>query len=186
MGSQLMAAADLDQAVVDALAVLRAKFARDGLPRFHDPMMAVVHAALRLSDDICETLLAYWLDRDSRLLRVEEIAKGARDQAMFSRDYLARRALASGADSCILIHNHPSRELGPSEQDIAAAERVDRQLAAIGILCNGHFVVTAFGFADIRTGAETLFKNLAPSPDDSPAADRPRCPHCNGCLEETA
>lgn len=178
-------AADLDQAIVDAMSALNAKMARDGLARFHDPMMAVVHAALRLSDDICETLLAYWLDRDLCLLAVEPIAMGARDQALFSRDYLARRALLSGADSCVLVHNHPTGALEASEQDIAAADRIDRQLAAIGILVAGHYVVTGLGFADIRTGTATLFADLA-QPNASPPPERPRCPHCNGPLEVSA
>jgi DNA repair protein RadC len=177
---------DHNQLMADALAALEKKMSRDGLPTFHDPMMSVVHAALRLSDDISETLLAYWLDRDLRLLGVEEIAKGARDQALFSRDYLARRALASGADSCVLIHNHPSGEAGPSGADIEAADRVDRQLAAIGILVNGHFTVTGLGFGNIRTGAVTLFRDLLTSADDQPKAEGPRCPHCQGPLEATA
>jgi DNA repair protein RadC len=173
---------DHDQLIADALAALDRKMSRDGLPRFHDCKMAVVHAALRLSDQCVESVLAYWMDRDLRLLGVEEICRGARDFTFFSRDYLARRALASGADSCVLIHNHPSGDPQPSEVDIEAAERVDRQLAAIGVLVNGHFTVTAEGFADIRTGTVTLFKDLVkPGEQDKPAG--PTCPHCNGPLE---
>lgn len=175
-----------DKLIADALAALASKMARDGLPRFHDPLMPIVHAALRLSDAITETLLAYWLDSDLRLLGVEEIAKGARDQALFSRDFLARRALASGADSCVLIHNHPTGETGRSDADVEAAGRIDRQLAAIGILVNAHVVVTWRGFCDIRTGAVTLFKNLLPEAGKMPKADSPRCPHCNGSLEVSA
>lgn len=173
---------DHDQLIADALAALDSKMSTDGLPRFHDCKMAVVHAALRLSGQIPESLLAYWLSADQRLLGVEEIARGARDAAFFSRDYLARRALASGADSCVLVHNHPSGEPGPSDQDVKAADRVDRQLAAIGVLVRGHFTVSALGFGDIRTGVVTLFKDMAkPEEKDKPAG--PICPHCNGPLE---
>jgi DNA repair protein RadC len=176
---------DHDQLIASALAALDSKMSRDGLPRYHDPLMAVVHAALRLSDQFCESLLAYWLDRDQRLLGTEEICRGSRDTASFSRDYLARRALASGADSCVLIHNHPSGEPGASEQDIAAADRVDLQPSAIGVLVTGHYVVSGSGFSDIRTGSVTLFKDLIkPEGEAKPAG--PVCPHCNGPLEVSA
>jgi len=176
-------AADLDKVVVDALAALDAKLVRDGLPRFHDNRMAVVHAAMRLHDQRIEHLLAYLLDKDGRLLAIETIAIGSEGSLECSRAHLARRAIVADASDAIIIHNHPSCEPGPSDADRAAAERIDRQLAAVGVLVRGHYTVTQTGFGDIRTGDTTLFADLMKS-TDQPAPAARRCPHCAGPLDQ--
>jgi DNA repair protein RadC len=170
-----------DKLIADALAALNAKMKRDGLPRFHDAKMAVVNAALRTHGMDCEVMLAYWLDRTQRLLSIEEIARGSEDTVTFSRAHVARRAVAHGANMLVMIHNHPSGDPTPSEQDIEAADRIDRQMAAIDVMVLGHFSISHRGFGDIRTGTVTYFKDITTT--EQPVADAPRCPHCYGSLE---
>lgn len=173
-----------DQLVASALAALDAKLSVDGLPTFHDSTMAVADALLRLHDRRCESMLCYWLDRNRRLLGVEEVAKGSEDAVTFSRAHVARRALAVDAYAVLMIHNHPSGDPTPSAQDIAAADRVDRQLAAIDVMVLAHFAVAHEGYGDIRTGKVIRFRDLR-EPGAQACADGPRCPHCHGPLERT-
>lgn len=174
---------DSDLAIDVALDVLEAKLRRDGAPRFHDGKMAVVHAALRLHDEDVEHLLAYWLDRDERLIAVEQIAKGGVVSADFSRVHVARRAVIAGANSALLIHNHVLGGPTPSDADIRSADLIDMQLAGVGVLVRGHFVVARDGCADIRTGTVTYFKDLVRV--EQPVQKVPRCPHCHGPLDDS-
>jgi proteasome lid subunit RPN8/RPN11 len=176
---------EADQMIAAALAAMNAKMATDGLPTFHDHNMVIVDAALRLSSEACEVVLCYMLDRSRRLLGVEEMARGSETQAVFSRTHLARRAAAVGASYCFLIHNHPSANPEPSDDDRAAAERIDMQMSAIDVMVLGYYSVTHGGFGDARTGKVTLFADLAKLKIQSPTIRR-ECPHCHGPLEEPA
>jgi DNA repair protein RadC len=174
---------DADRLIADSLAALESKMRRDGLPVFHDHRMAIVDAALRLHDAEDERLLLYLLDSQHRLLGVEVVAIGSQDTVSFSRALIARRALRGNAAAIIIVHNHPSAEPTPSQQDADAADRIDCQLAALDILVLGHFCVTADGYGDIRTRVVTMFKELIDP--ETPPPSGPRCPHCNGPLETT-
>jgi len=171
--------------VAEAFAALDAKLCRDGLPTYSNASMVQAHAFLRLHEERVETLLAYWLDKDRRLLAVEEIGRGAENDLLFSREHLARRAVAICAENAVLVHNHPSGDPKPSDQDQQAAERVDRQLAAIGVIVLGHYVVARNGIGDVRKGTVSRFRDLVDAPGE-PAATVQRCPHCLGALTSGA
>jgi len=174
---------DADALIVQAMTALQGKLSRDGLPTFSDTRTIVIHALLRLHNERVEHLLAYWLDGDMRLLAVEALAIGAETEASFSTAHVARRSLASGATYCALVHNHPqSNDPSPSDQDVDAASRIDRSLAAIGVMCVGHYVVTLRGVGDVRTRAVTLFET---PPKGSIDCEASYCPHCSGKLEAT-
>ena len=171
---------DADKLVADAIDALQAKMAKDGLPRFHDARMAVVHAALRLNDQDVEHLVGYWLDRQQRLIGVETLATGGVAEVSFSRREITRRTLLSGAAEVILLHNHPSGDARPSAADTEMAGMLDRALASVGVMVAGHFIVAAEGYADVRAG--TTFTWAEIKGNDAPV-EVPRCPHCHGPLE---
>lgn len=174
---------DTDRLLDSAFEALDARHReRDSLPTYQ-PLMAVAHAGLQLRDQDVEHVLAYWLDCQGRLLGTELLAKGSTVSCDLSRSHIARRALAAGAEGVILAHNHPSGFCKPSQQDIEAAGRIDRQLAGVGVLVVGHYTVAEDGFADIRAGQVTTWAALAKS--GSPDTEALRCPHCNGPLEAT-
>ena len=109
--------------IEQALAIIGEQFRREGLPHFHDPLMAVVDAALRLLRCEVEVLLVYVLDAQSRLLCVEEVARGSGSSLVFSIRRLARIALEHDGASVIVIHNHPGDDCRPSPDDEKAAEK---------------------------------------------------------------
>ena len=165
--------------IEQALAIIGEQFRREGLPHFHDPLMAVVDAALRLLRCEVEVLLVYVLDAQSRLLCVEEVARGSGSSLVFSIRRLARIALEHGGASVIVIHNHPGDDCRPSPDDEKAAEKIDLALVGFGILAR-HFVVSETGFADINTGKVHPFPEVAATLE---IREKARCPHCHGPLD---
>lgn len=165
----------------NAMQALDAWLRRDGLPRF-DTAAIVADAMLRLHDSEVEALLAYWLDSENRLLKVDLVAKGSADQLTMSRNYLARCAAIAGATHAVLVHNHPSEDPTPSEVDRDTADRIDLQLSAIGVLVIGHHVIARNGVGDVRTAKTITFEDIGWMPR---APEGPRCPRCR-CPLETA
>lgn len=162
------------------MAALQRKLRRDGLPSIGDMRDIVADAIMRLHDHQIEHLLAHWLTRDLRLIGVETLATGGETGAALSTAHIARRALAADCAYVVVTHNHPLGDPTPSKEDAATALAIDRQLASIGVMVLGHYIVARTGTADIRTGTVTLFADLPraePTPENI-------CPHCGRELHE--
>ena len=54
---------------------------------------------------------------------------------------IVKRALELDASALILIHNHPSGDPTPSQQNIAMTERIVSAADAVGITVDDHFVI---------------------------------------------
>jgi DNA repair protein RadC len=169
--------------IAQAMRALLSRLKRDGLPVINDTRLVATDALLRLHDESVEVALAYWLDSNLRLLGVEEFSRGGEIAATLSPRYLCRLALAADAEMVVVAHNHPLPDPTPSQDDIDTANKIDRTLAAIGVMVVAHMVVSREGIADVRTGRITRLADL--EPDAPQTISGPRCPHCHGLLEVT-
>lgn len=83
-----------------------------------------------------EMLQVLLLNTRRRLLRVEEVASGTLDSILVHPREVFRSAIAANASALILVHNHPSGDPTPSENDIRATRDLIRagQLLKIEVL----------------------------------------------------
>ena len=88
-----------------------------------------------------EFILAFFTDREGRLVGSEKVSFGGLDGAFLDAPYLCRRAVRIGAAGVVLIHNHPDGDPKPSDEDRSLTAVVSRQLKLLGIELVGHFVV---------------------------------------------
>lgn len=95
----------------------------------------------RLRGSAFEELIAILLDRKSCLIREHLIRVGSIDHVELYPREVARLALLYGASAIILVHNHPSGDPTPSNQDIETTRAVSNALACIGIALHEHFIV---------------------------------------------
>jgi len=77
-----------------------------------------------------ERMIVLLLNTRYRLIRMETISEGLLDQVLVHAREVFRPAIAAGAHSIVLVHNHPSGDPTPSEADI----RVTRDLIRAGWL----------------------------------------------------
>lgn len=100
--------------------------------------------------DYCHTVMAHravehvrvlFLDRKNCLIADEELARGTVDHVpVYPREVL-RRALDLEASALILVHNHPSGDPTPSQQDIALTERIRHGAEALSLVLHDHLIV---------------------------------------------
>ena len=100
----------------------------------------------RLSDLDHERFLAIALDAKSRPLREIEIARGGLSACAVSPADVFRALLREAAASVIVVHNHPSGEPRPSEEDVALTDRLARAGELIGIRVLDHVVIARGGY----------------------------------------
>lgn len=90
-----------------------------------------------------ETLRVLFLDNARRLIADERLQHGTLGQlAIFPRT-IFRRALEHNAAGLILVHNHPSGDPSPSEEDILATRRLDQIGRSLDVEIVDHIIVTS-------------------------------------------
>ena len=82
-----------------------------------------------------------FLNNRNRLLRDEEHSRGTINQiAVYPRNIL-RRVIEVNASAIILVHNHPSGDPTPSNEDIKMTETIRYLLQAMSVALHDHVIV---------------------------------------------
>jgi len=98
----------------------------------------------------CKTVMAHrdteqfrllFLDRKNTLIADEAQAKGTIDHVPVYPREVAKRALELNATAVILVHNHPSGDPSPSQEDIDMTNKIVAATAALGITVHDHIVI---------------------------------------------
>jgi DNA repair protein RadC len=100
--------------------------------------------------DYCHTSMAHreteqfrvlYLDRKNVLIADEEQAKGTVDHVPVYPREVVKRALELNASALILVHNHPSGDPTPSDQDITMTAQVQDAAATLGLTLHDHIII---------------------------------------------
>ncbi|SFD10870.1 DNA repair protein RadC [Tropicimonas isoalkanivorans] len=100
--------------------------------------------------DYCKTVMAHrdteqfralYLDRKNNLIADEAQGEGTVDHVPVYPREIVKRALALNASALILVHNHPSGDPSPSNEDIVMTDRIADACRAVGITIHDHVVI---------------------------------------------
>ena len=107
----------------------------------------------------CKTVMAHrdteqvrvlYLDRKNVLVADEAQGEGTVDHVPVYPREIVRRALELNASAVILVHNHPSGDPEPSEEDVAMTARIEEACRAVGIAVHDHLVIGKDRDASLR------------------------------------
>jgi DNA repair protein RadC len=101
-----------------------------------------------------ERFMILCMNASGRLVHHAVISEGTVDAACVYPREVIRTAIEADAVSIILVHNHPSGALKPSEQDIRLTRELSDLCRRMGITLNDHFVVSRHGLYSITLGRE--------------------------------
>ena len=88
-----------------------------------------------------ECLVLLLLDARNALIDHEIVAVGRPDSVEVNQRRILLRAIASGASSIIIAHNHPSGDPRPSTADIRASRELADTCRALRICLRDHLVI---------------------------------------------
>jgi DNA repair protein RadC len=111
----------------------------------------VAYARAAIAHRPREQFRVLYLDRRNALLEDEWIADGSIDHAPVYPREVIRRALELSASALILMHNHPSGDLKPSQADIVMTRQVIEGARFFGLTVHDHLIVSREGAASFRT-----------------------------------
>ncbi len=97
-----------------------------------------------------EHLIGLYLDAQNGLIHRETISVGSLNTTRTHPREILYPAIAHLALGFILVHNHPSGSLDPSDEDVAFTRAVHRAAETIGIELYDHLIVAGGGFTSLR------------------------------------
>ena len=140
--------AALKIAEATALRLLESRIERQPILSSWDALGDYLHAAM--AHRRVEEVRILFLNAKNALIANEALWKGSVDEASVHVREVIARAIALGATALIIVHNHPSGDPAPSQQDI----RLTRDLVEAGrhmkITVHDHVIVGANGRTSMR------------------------------------
>jgi len=99
-----------------------------------------------LYDESVEQVYLLLLNRSNGLIKKQRVSQGGTTASVVDPKVVFRFALEQGAHSLILIHNHPSGNLQPSDADKRLTQRLQKVGIELEIPLIDHLIYTDLGF----------------------------------------
>ena len=117
--------------------------------RSADEVMAYLKHSLR--DKNREAFLVIYLNGRNQILKMEELFKGTlTTSAVYPRE-VVKRALDNNAAALVFVHNHPSGNPNPSQDDLTITKKLKATAKAIDVSIHDHLIIAGnevYSFAD--------------------------------------
>ena len=102
-------------------------------------LLEYCHTSMSLRET--EQFRILYLDRKNVLIADEEQARGTVDHVPVYPREVVKRALELNASALILVHNHPSGDPTPSDQDVAVTAQIRQAAEVMGISLHDHLII---------------------------------------------
>lgn len=97
-----------------------------------------------------EQFRVIFLDAQNRIIDVETIQEGIVNQAVVYPRKVLENALKQKASAIILLHNHPSGNVRPSDADIRLTRTIQETARVLDILVHDHIIIGENRFFSFR------------------------------------
>lgn len=104
-----------------------------------------------LAREKVEHFRVLYLDTRNRLIADEPQGRGTVNQTPVYPRELVRRALELNATALILVHNHPSGDPTPSQQDISMTQAVRAAAEPLSVMLHDHIIIGNGRWTSLRT-----------------------------------
>ncbi|RLI07501.1 hypothetical protein DRO24_02915 [Candidatus Bathyarchaeota archaeon] len=81
-----------------------------------------------------------------QLIEKELVSMGTLDFTPLHPREVFKRAIINGSDSIMIVHNHPSGNLMPSQEDLQIAERLKEAGKILGIEVRDFIIISSKGY----------------------------------------
>ena len=145
--AQLESVPGVGQSTAQFLKLIRAVFKKYSLDEVKDrvtirtPKQVLEYCKASLEGKKEECLEVIYLSVRNTIMGTQVVASGLIDRGAVSPRKIVECALAAKAAAIILVHNHPSGDATPSQEDIDLTQDVIRAAALFGISVHDHIIV---------------------------------------------
>ena len=101
-----------------------------------------------------EHFVVILLDGRNRVMTESQISQGTLTASLVHPREVFRAAIRAGAAAIVLVHNHPSGDATPSEEDVRVTARLVEAGEIVGIRVVDHVVVAEHGFHSFQENGQ--------------------------------
>ncbi|MEM5853546.1 MAG: DNA repair protein RadC [Candidatus Aenigmatarchaeota archaeon] len=105
-----------------------------------------------------EVVKVVLLDSRNRLIKVETVSVGSLNENLVHPRDVFRKAIENNAASIILVHNHPSGDAEPSEEDLFLTRKMIKAGEVLGINVENHLIFGNNSFFDLKGKLKKIFE----------------------------
>src|SRR3989338_4606467 len=110
----------------------------------------------RLGQEKQEHFIVLYLDSKHQILKEETISIGTLDASLVHPREVFKRAIQESAYGIILVHNHPSGDPSPSQQDIEVTNVLKDAAKVLGVKFIDHIIISSNKYYSFRE-KESIF-----------------------------
>lgn len=110
-------------------------------PAIKSPQQVIEYCKASLADKQEECLELIYLSIRNTVIGTQIVASGMIDRVAVSARKIMECALQAKACAVILVHNHPSGDVTPSQEDILLTQEVIRAAALFDIRIHDHIII---------------------------------------------
>lgn len=103
-----------------------------------------------------EKFLSVMLNARNYITAIDLISIGSLTDAVIHPREVFKSAILSNASSIILVHNHPSEDLSPSNEDNIITKRLEEAAEIIGITLLDHLIITTENYYSLCSGQTNI------------------------------
>lgn len=142
------AAAAIKIAQVSALRLLETRIRDRPVLGSWQALLDYLHADM--AHEAIERVRVLYLNSKNMLIRNEPVSEGSVDEAAVYIREIIKRALDYHATAMIIVHNHPSGDPSPSQQDIQLTRELAEAARPLKIALHDHVIIGAKGHSSLR------------------------------------
>ena len=115
----------------------------------HSPEDIVRHSGVKLKDLVQEELWVFPLNAVNQLLEPRQISKGILNSSLAHPRECFREAITQSAAAVVFVHNHPSGNPEPSQEDLVITKQLVDAGKIIGIAVHDHIIIAGERFTSL-------------------------------------
>ena len=108
----------------------------------------------KLLNEKKETFIVLSLDSKNNIIKEEEVSKGILDSSLVHPREVFKSAIKESAYSIIIVHNHPSGDCTPSQQDMEVTKILMKAGATLDIPVVDHVIIGKDNYYSFKEKAE--------------------------------
>ena len=108
----------------------------------------------KLLNEKRETFIVLSLDSKNNIIKEEEVSKGILDSSLVHPREVFKSAIKESAYSIIIVHNHPSGDCTPSQQDMEVTKILMKAGATLDIPVVDHVIIGKDNYYSFKEKAE--------------------------------
>lgn len=109
-------------------------------------IVQMMNEVFRLNRKAEEYLYLLMLNAGNKIIAVFHISKGIINQSFCEPREILVRALISGGNRAIIVHNHPSGNVKPSTSDFESLRKLQKAFSAVGMQIIDSIIIGGFDY----------------------------------------